>query len=426
MGSVTPTVIPGDGYVRVEANWQDFAHARHAWIYRSLGGVDTKLRDGDYAWLSNGVAVAFDHEAPLDTPVTYKSTIALNYNGDFETGVTEWQDTTNSGTIGTVAQSTDYFVPGTGNASARLTPSGASASKAVSEFIPATAGTTYTFTAQMMLASYWTGGIRVQIQWFNGTTPLTTSQGTDDFTPFPGAWSTYSVTAAAPATTTQCKIAAVITGTPPSTTLLYLDEAYLSTAAGTVSSSAVIVPSSGGGWWTDPLHPATKIKLQIDLSPANCLAFTGVAYLGVGPDKTRRADGAAFDLNNAAYPVGAFAVRKAPRSTMRTATPSLTDLARVQALYASGAPLLLQLDARYGESDQYQLHGDVTEGRINGDQREQWRIIASEFTEVLPSVGPAEGTLRTRYVDLSKYTTFSAATSAAVTWLDALRGNLAV
>jgi hypothetical protein len=44
---------------------------------------------------------------------------------------------------------------------------------------------------------------------------------------------------------------------------------------------------------------------------------------------------------------------------------------------------------------------------------------------VLPPVGTPEGTLRTRYVDLTKYATFAAATSAGATWLDAVRGNLA-
>lgn len=427
MGSVTPVVVAGEGYVRVEVNWQDFTHNRRVWIYRTVAGVDTKLRDGDYAWLSNGIAVAFDHEAPLDTVMTYKSAIPLNYNGDFETHVTEWQDAANNGTVGTVDRSTDFFVPGTGNASAVLTPSGAATSKAVSEFIPATVGTSYTLTGRLLLSEYWAGGIGVQIQWYNGTTLLSTSGTLADVTPFPGVWGTYSVTATAPATTTQCRIVAGIQGTPPTTVRLWIDEMYLTTAAATVSSSTVLVPSSGGGWWTDPLHPATKIRLQIDLATASvCNNPSGVAYLGVGPEKRYPADGVAFDVNDARYPIGAFAVRKAAQTNMRVGTATLADLARVEALHASGAPLLLQMNAQYGEPVQYQLHGDLSIGRVHGDQREQWRLIGSEFREVLAPVGPAEGTLDTRYVDLAKYTTFAAATSAGVTWLDALQGELTV
>jgi hypothetical protein len=426
MGSVTPTVVPGDGYVRVEVNWQDFTHWRRTWIYRTLGGVDTRLRDGDYVWLSNGLAVAFDHESPLDTPVTYKSTLPLNWNGDFEAGVLEWQDTTNSGTVGTVSQSYDYAAQG--NASLLLIPDGSSATaKAVSEFIPATAGTTYTITGNLMLLDYWTGGIGVQIQWYNGVTPNGTTGAMNDLTPFPGVFGSYGFSAAAPASTTQMRLVVGATGTPPATMRLYADEVYATTALGTVTSGPVVVPSNSGGWWTDPLHPATKVRLQIDLATlAACSAPAGVAYLGVGPEKNRPANGAAFEIEGSAYGAASFGVRRAPKSTMRVGLATLTDLARVQSLHASGAPLLLQMNAQYGEPDQYQLHGDLTEGRLNGDQREQWRIVGSDFTEVLPAPGPAEGTLRTRYVDLTKYTTFAAATAAGVTWLDARRGNMAL
>lgn len=578
MGSVTPTVIPGEGYVRVEVNWQDIAHNRRAWIYRTVGGVDTKLRDGDYVWLSNGIAVAFDHEAPLDTPMTYKSTIPLNYSGDFESGVGDWIDTSSSGTVGTVTQSLDYYVPGTGNASARLVPSGASTSKAVSEFIPiapdfinanpffetnstdwsgtngattgrstlffhtgiasllitpdgvtsgpgaqttaypVVAGRTYGYSAwlrissgaasrdvgiawydgssvflsssvqtqspaatvwalysgsavappgaafarlistgpgvlsaastwridqamlvdqttqiqytlagRLLVSSAWAGGIGLQLQWYSDTTLIGSTGTLSDVTPFPGAWGAYGFTGVALPGADNVRVVFGITGSPPSTIPLYGDEIYLTRAASTVSSAtAVIVPSNGAGWWTDPLHPATKVKLQIDLyGCANCADLAGVAYLGIGPDKTRPADGATFSVNDAAYPIGSFAVRKAPRSTMRVGTSTTADLAAVDALHASGAPLLLLMNTAYGEPAQYQLHGDLTEGRVNGDQRVSWRLVASDFAEVLAPVGPADGTLRTRYGDLTKYATYAAATSAAVTWLDALRGNLA-
>lgn len=422
MASVTPTVVPGDGYVRVEANFQDFAHCRRAWLYRTVAGVDTVLRDGDLAWLSNGITVAFDHEAPLDTVVTYKATSPLNWNGDFESGVSEWLDTTNGGTVGTVVQSLDFYFAG--NASLKLTPTSGSTAKAVSEFIPATVGTSYTLTGMMMMSAAWAGGIQVQIQWFNGTTPVSTSASTADLTPAPGSWASYSVTATAPATTTQCKIAVAITGTPPSTISLYADEVYLSTAAATVTSAGLEVLSGGSGWWTDPLHPATKVRLQVDLYVTGCNGPAGVAYLGVG-EESFPADSTAMEVNDAVYPVGAFQRRKSGRQAMRVGTATLADLARVQDLHASGAPLLLALSSVYGEAAAYQLHGDLTTPRVHGDQAVPWRIAQSEFVKVLPPVGPAEGTLRTRYGDLAKYTTFSAATAAGATWLDAVRGNLA-
>lgn len=579
MGSVTPTVISGEGYARVEINWQDLAHNRRFWAYRTVAGVDTKLRDGDYGWLSNGLAVCFDHEAPLDTPLTYKSAVPLNYNGDFETGVTEWTDATNSGTVGTVTQSLDYYVPGTGNASGKLTPDGSATSKAVSELVPITAdalninpyfevnandwsgiqsagvsrdvaifhqgvasllvtpngvatgpgaqttnypvvvGNTYGYSAWLRISSggtasrdvgiawytagnafisssvqtlspaatvwqfysgsavapataafarlitqgpgvlaaantwridqavltdplaqvqytlagfllltgYWSGGVGVQLQWYSDATTLISTTGAlSDVTPFPGTWNPYSLTSVSPPGANGVRLVYGITGTPPATMPLYGDELYLSRPGSVVSSATTLVPSSGGGWWTDPLHPATKVRLQVDLAAASdCAPPAGVAYLGVG-EESFPATGSAMEINDAVFPVAAYQRRKSGRQEIRVGTATLADLGRVKDLHSSGAPLLLQINAAYGEPESYGLHGDVGTPRVNGDQRVTWRVSSSQFTKAAAPVGPAEGTLRTRYVDLNRYTTFAAASGAGVTWLDALRGNLAL
>lgn len=574
MGTVTPTLIPGEGYVRVEVNWQDVAHNRRAWIFRTAGGVDTRLRDGDYVWLSNGIAVAFDHEAPLDTPVTYKSTLPLNYNGDFEAGVTEWTDP--AFTVGTVTQSLDYYVPGTGNASAKLTPTGNGVCKGVSELIPITAdavnvnpyfetnaadwtginsagvsrdtanfhqgvasllvtpngvasapgaqtseyavvaGNTYGYSAwlrissggtasrdvgiawynsshvflsasvqtlspaatvwqlysgsatapatatfarlitqgpgvlaaantwridqavltdpttqvpytlagSLLLTTYWTLGVGIQLQWYSDGVLISTSGTLGDVTPFPGVWNPYTLPATSAPGANGVRAVFGIAGNAPSYVPVYADELYLTRTGTTVTSGAVMVPSAGGGWWTDPLHPATKVRLQIDLYAAGCNPRAGVAYLGVG-EESFPADLNVMDVNDAVYPVAAFQRRKGGRQKMVVGMSTLADLAAVRALHSAGAPLLLQITAAYAEADAYQAHGDVSVTRVNGDQTVEWRLGSSDFTKVLPPVGPAEGTLRTRYADLTKYGTFAAATSAAVTWLDALRGNLA-
>ena len=427
MGSVTPFPIVGEGYTRIEVNWQDFPHARRCWIYRRLANAGSAnqvaLRDGDEAWLSNGIAVAFDHEAPLDTPVQYSSTVGLNWNGSFEDGVNEWLDTTNDGTVGTPTQSFDYYA--LGKASLRLQPSGGTTSKAVSEFIPATAGTSYTLTGKLMVPVYWTGGIGVMIQWYNGTTPNGTTGALNDVTPIPGEWGSYGFSGTAPASTTQMKIVAGITGSPPTTLPLYVDDIWASTAAGTVVAAPSMIPSSGGGWWTDPLHPATKIRLTVDLLAGQCdIGRAGVAYLGV-TDEEFPADSALQEVNDSAWPVGVWNQRKSGRSSIRVATNTMTDLAAVKALHAPGAPLLLQLVSKFREADAYGLHSDVTVGRVHGDQTVDWRVMGSSFGKVLAPVGPAEGTLKTRFMDLNRFTTFAAATSAGVTWLDALQAELA-
>ncbi len=426
MGSVTATVIPTEGYARVEVNWQDFPHTRKVWIQRRVGAVQVRLREGSAVPLSNGIAVAFDHEAPLDVPITYRSSIALNANGDMEDGVAEWTDATNGGTIGTVTQSFDYYVSGEGLASLKLAAASGSSSKAVSEFIPATAGVTYTLAAQLMVPFYWNGGVRVQIQWFNGTTPLTTVQETDDLNPFPGFWTVHGIpTAVAPATTTQCKIAAVISGSPPIDFPLYVDEIYLTTAGTTISATDVVIPSDGGGWITDPLHPATKVRLVTNLRSSDCLPNSACVYLGVS-EEGFPADSTATEVNNSPYSIGTWNVRKAGRQTLGIGTMTRLDRRQLRALHSSGAALFLQPPLRYHEEDSYGLHGEVTFGRLGSNQEKPWRVATSAFTKELAPVGPPEGTWNTRFVDLDRYTTFATATAAAVTWLDALRGNLAI
>lgn len=411
MGSLT--VVPNlvEGFFRIEANWQDVAHQRKCWIYRKVANAADStriaLRDGDLVWLSNGVAVAFDHEAPLDTPLQYQSVLPLNVNGDFEDGVAEWLDTTNGGTIGVVTQSLDYYVPNTGQASLQLVSNGGAAAKAVSEFIPATAGTVYTLTGRLMVDSFWTGGIRLQIQWFNGTTPLSNTQGADDFSAYPGNWGSYSALGAAPATTTQCKIAAVITGTPPPTMRLFADELYLTVAASTITGAPVVMPSNGGGWWTDPLHPWSKVRLQLDLDdPDLCGASSGIVYLGMS-DETFPADSALLEVNDAPNAVGTWNQRKSGRQTVRVATQTPADIAAVKALHAPGAPLLFQVDQRYGEPEHYGLHGELAVGRIHGEQAVPWRVAQASFGKLAAPVGPAQGTLRSRYADITRFDTFA-------------------
>lgn len=422
MGTVTPTVVPGEGYVRVEVNWQDMPHARRCWIYRVVGGVATTLRDGDQAVLSNGIAVAYDHEAPLDTPVTYRSTVQLNWNGSFEDGVAEWADTTNTGTLGTVSQSFDYYAEG--RASLKLTPTSGGSYRAVSEMVPVVAGQSYTFTAKLMMPSDWPSGVGTALYWYNGTTFLSGNGPT--FLPVaPGVWTDFIRTNTAPASATQARLVLIPGGSPQASLPLYADAVYMSGPGTTVDAAPVLVPSAGGGWWTDPLHPATKVRLQVELAELAASAPpAGVVYLGVG-DEQFPASAVAMDINDAPYSVTAFALRKAGRQNIRIGTATLADRDAVLALHASGAPLLLQLDTRWGEAAAYHQYGDLTIGRIHGDQKVPWRIGAADFTKVLPPVGPAEGTNRTRYVDLAKYPTFSAASAAGVTWLDALRGNLA-
>lgn len=407
MSTITPTVLAPEGYVRIEINYSDVANARRARIWRQVAGVRTLLRDAAPAVLSAGIAVAFDHEAPLDVPLTYVAISPLNKNADFETTVTEWTDSTNNGTIGTVTQSRDYYVPETGLASLKLTTTAAVAtSKAVSEIVPiSTTPATYTILGRLMLADYWTGGIGVQLQWYTGTTLVGTVGAANDFTPFPGDWGSYGFSATSPAGADGVRLVAAITGTPPVGTAMYVDDMYLTLSSSTVTAAEVVLPSAGMGWWTDPLHPATKVRLVVDLRSSDCLPQSSVIYLG-SADRVLGADSSTTEVNDSPYPIAAYARRKSGSRAIGVGTMTPLDRDQLELLHYWGGQLFLQLPQQYREADRYTLCGDVQFAPLPGDQRKPWRVSTTPYREVEAPIGPAEGTWNTRYVDLDRYPTF--------------------
>jgi hypothetical protein len=408
MSSITATAVAGSGYIRVEVDWSDIPGARRAWVYRVVGGVATTLRDADPAQLSGGRVIIYDTECPLDTSMTYRSTIALNVNGDMEDGVAEWTDTTNTGTIGTIEQSFDYYVRGEGLASLKLTATGAATSRAVSEMVPATAGVSYTFSGRLMVPTFWAGGIGIQVHWYNGTSFLSASGAANDFWPSVGEFGTYGFAATAPATTTNMRIVAAIAGSPPKTMTLYADEMYITrSGVTTINSSSTTLAGNSNGWWKDPLHPATMVKLLMDLGAA--CTTSGTVYGGISQAPTRAADSTLLDVNSSDTPVSVWSVRKVPQAGMRVGTVTAADRDAVYALHASGAPLLLQLPATYGLADQYQQHGDLQEGYLGPDQRKPWRAFQSGFAQVYAPVGPAEGVFGVRYMDINRWASYFAA-----------------
>jgi hypothetical protein len=410
MSSITATAVPASGYVRVEVDWSDISGPpRKAWVYRVVGGVTTTLRDADPVLLSGGRAVIYDTESLLDTSMTYRSTVALNQNGDFEDeDISDWAVTAFTGTVGTVARSLDYYVRGEGLASLKLTPSGAATSRAVGDFVAATAGVSYSFSGRLMVPSFWGGGIGIQVHWYNGTSFLSASGAANDFWPSVGEFGTYSFSATAPATTTAMRIVAAIVGSAPKTLPLYADEMYITrSGVTTINSSSITLASNGVGWWKDPLHPATAVPLLMSLTPS-CTPV-GTVYGGVSSTFTRAADSSLSDVNGSDLPVSTWSTRKGPQSSMRVGTASIADRDAVLALHAPGAPLLLQIPTSYNQADQYQQHGDLQEGFLGPDQRKPWRAIQSGYAQVDAPVGPAEGVLGVRYMDINKWATYYAA-----------------
>jgi hypothetical protein len=429
MGSITSTVVPAIGAVRLDIDWSDVPNAPSCLVYRVQNGTATLLRDGGPCLLSHSKAVVYDTECPLDTPVTYRTQVYLNRNGSFELNVEEWiSGAGNTVTNGTVAQSTDYYAPGTGNASLKLTTTGGTGPQyvAASEEFPVTVGTSYTATARLMVPSAWAGGIGVGINWYtSGSVFLSTSGTAADLWPGAGTWGTYSTTGTAPATAAKARLVVLFAGSPPSTLALYADEVYASTAASTVDTAAPVqVQSNGQGWLKDPLHPWANLFMRIDLAnTVKCVNPSLCVWLGEG-DRTRPEDNTLQEVPDRSHGVGIWARRKAVRSSNRFATATIADRDALETVFLSGAPLLLQVPSKYGIPERYGLYGSLASGRLSGDMTLTWRAHSADYVEVLAPYGPAEGVLGARYVDETKYGTYAQASAAAVTWQQLLQGGL--
>lgn len=429
MTSLVVTAQPGKGRVRIDLDWTSLfgsgIQVSKCSVYRvPVGGTATLIREGNPCVLSNLKATIYDWECPLDTPVYYQASVALNPNGDFEATVEGWQSVS---TGGTAAQSTAYFYAG--SASLQWTPDGTTTAPVVlSDQFFAVAGTSYTVNAQVLAAKSWGGGVGLVINWYTAANAFISQSGTaSNLWPVVGNWDPYTLTATAPATTGLGRIGLLFAGKPNADRQFYLDEAYVTTAGGTIDSSSapVTLSSATGGWWKDPLHPATMVQLTDGLTWAAC-GQQGTALIGVSRP-TRPADSTVLEVPGQALGVSSATVRKSGRRTIGVATGSFADADAMRDLHSQGTPLFLQLPAKYGVEEQYGLCSDLNTSALGGDLTRPQQAHTTTMTHVAPPPGPAEGVLGARYQDLltkGQPLTYTAATSAGYTWLDALKGNI--
>lgn len=435
MGTITATAQQDKGRVRLDIDWTSHPSPRCR-VFRCFPGAippaPVLIREGAPCVLSNNKATIYDWEGPLDTPTYYQAVVQLNDNADMEASVEEWQSTNTTGGVAT--QSDDYFYAG--SASLKFTPTGsAAAPQVLSEQFAVTVGTSYTATAQLLAAATWTGGIGIIINWYtSGLVYLSTTGSASDLWPTVGDWESYTVTGTAPATAAFARFGFLLAGTPPAANVFYIDEAYATTPLGTIDTSAtpIVLASAAGGWWKDPLRPATAVKLLDDLTsvyykfPYGELVESGLAIVGVSRPN-HPADAALLEVPSQALGIGSFSTRKGARRSVQVASGTFADADALRSLHAGGAPLLLQLPARFGIPEEYSLCADLDSTALGPDMNRQFQIHTVQATHVASPAGPAEGVAGCRYADLrvkGAKLTYAAATSAGYTWLDALKGNI--
>jgi hypothetical protein len=144
--------------------------------------------------------------------------VTLNANPYFEVDVTNW-----STASGTFVRSTANFHEGV--ASALFTPDGVSSTAEFgSEQVTAGAGVGYKVSAWVYSAA--TRSINIGVNWYNGSHTLITGQ-TTSVNVVGSTWTYVSATFLAPLNTAFVQHKIQMTGTPPVTNTLYVDEARI-------------------------------------------------------------------------------------------------------------------------------------------------------------------------------------------------------
>lgn len=417
MATLTLTVQPEWGRVRLEVDFTSHSSVREAWIYRVVAGVETLVRNAGPAKLSAGLATLYDTEAPLDLPFHYVMRGYLNFYPWME-DADAIGDFFVSG--GTIEQSLDYVHEG--NYSLKITPDGVtSATTTGRERVPVSVGTAYTFAAWLFTPTNLVTNAGIAVDWYTaGLAYISTDDSTSAL--FMNEWTERSSTWTAPATAAFALPHIRIASTPPANAIVYADEMRFTAAATTVTSSTITLSGESRGWLKDPLHPAVDVRLLIDLdlSP-ECAPQAGTYFVGIGTT-TRRADSTSYDVPDAELPVTQWSRRKAPTRALRVFTRTIPDRDQMRALTASGAPLLVQLPADYNEADQVYALGEVSEDRIAADHRRPWRVHNMPIAAAHSPVGPSEGVFGTRYQDLDGFETYADAEAAGITWAEVLLG----
>lgn len=386
----------------------------------------------------NGVAVWYDTEAPLDTPVWYlcetyggdysyvraSAIVELIGNGEFATGVAGWQADPGA------AIAWETGAPLFGAGSLRITATGAPGLVgARTQFsLPAVAGRMYGFSAWMRGTPG--GPWRYGVDWLNGAFGyLSTSYGPQTAVEA-GVMTRRSFTAVAPPGTAYAQPrfseAPAVAGN-----VLVVDRVRMA-AMGAGGDQAepgtpVVLASADGGWLSDPTTPALDVRLSLlpvdgcDVDAITDGTASGVIFAAHSAE-TRQSSGARFDVEDSPYPFAVNGRRKAPTASLTLAAVSFADRDRVHDLLASGRYSMLRVPAEFGISARYIDVGEVATTPLSPDLRVPYRVIDVPYAQGSTPAGPADGVTGTRFGDLDRYPTWDAFDDAGLTSVDLLFG----
>ncbi|MEU5939411.1 carbohydrate binding domain-containing protein [Micromonospora sp. NPDC047548] len=326
------------------------------------------------------------------SPLGWEIGPAKNANPYIETDTSGW-----TGNGGTVAQSTT--TPHEGAASLLLTPDGVTAAvQARTVNLPVTAGNFYIASDWLRSTVARTAGISIIWRDAGGAILSQTLGSTVSMSA--GAWTYFEVTGEAPVGATQATfVAASMSGTPPTTNTMRVDEAYFVVIGGSPVFSGSITPAIGGVWLKSVSRPFLNRKVTVlDYSDVERPSRAGV-----------------FDVIGRSFPVAVNDVRGSRRWTLEVLTETLGDARELDLVLASGDPMLVHVPAGVGVPGGYVVIGDTTQRRTG--RRSTRRVFELPCTEIAAPGPDVVGATVTCQTVLTTYPTCAAVLAAHDTCL---------
>lgn len=434
MPTIATTSYPAEAYVQVDVDWSDQPGVEYARVWRTVTatGVEELLRPyiafnsrGDLL-LNCATGTWWDTEPPLDTAVTYRTEafdVATNKatNSSFESGTAPW---TVAG--GTLAASGAFFHAGAN--SGLLTPNGTTFAPTVTQAaIPITPGKPVVFSGWALTPQGW-NAVRLTLRWFSGATQLGATVTTPIEILDDGEWRYLQLDATPPAGATTVTAAFEASGTPPGTTLFYLDQlevGQFEPNTATITSAPVTITPGFDFYLKDPANPCLDVQLTVCMpGPQSCSTTPGRMVQSYGPAEGYQPNTARLRPDNRPRPIPVSRPRADAEANLSIITRTFADRDALKALLATGRVLFFQAaDPAFGVSDRYIDCGVETITRALADHRIQPRFFSIPHEVVDRIHDPMTGPCGIRVDDLCDiYSSWASITLAGLTYADLLAG----
>lgn len=167
----------------------------------------------------------------------------------------------------------------------------------------------------------------------------------------------------------------------------------------------------------DPARPYLDLALRtVRDNPTTC-SSANIVILGLTDDDSA-GRGDLYEVPGSRYPHAQAEYQATPAFQIRFGTETLADRQAAEALFVSGAILLLRSPATYGIDPRYVKVDEVLVARESRDLRRPWRIFTVSCRQVqAPAVG-SYGWTGARFADLCSggYATWSAMLAGGLSW----------